>query len=84
MLPHPPYQQGIGKAVEGTLCMPRPGGVRKGWRIINLVVSDFVLSCHEIVEGKRKPGLVEPGALFVLDLRCVAGLLACVRVSSSS
>jgi len=42
-------QRGIGTAYSGYVRIPRPGGIRKGWMRIHVVVCDFKLFLYELV-----------------------------------
>jgi hypothetical protein len=74
--------QATGKSHEGVVSIPKPGGVRKGWRSVTLVVSDLILACYE--RSARKPSTgpatmtVDTDAVFALDLKYVPNEWKCV------
>ncbi len=45
--------QGRGTAIEGWVMIPKPGGVRKGWRPMWLTVSDGMLIFYECQASKK-------------------------------
>uniref|UniRef100_A0A8C6VA34 Serine/threonine-protein kinase MRCK alpha n=1 Tax=Neogobius melanostomus TaxID=47308 RepID=A0A8C6VA34_9GOBI len=60
-------QRGIGTAYEGTVRVPKPTGVKKGWQRAIAVVCDFKLFLYELGEGKAtQPSVV---VSQVLDMR---------------
>lgn len=63
--------QGVGIAREGSAYIPKPGGVRKGWRAVYMVLSDYVLYIYEQPDAsnKKKSVPVDASALFMVDLR---------------
>eukprot|EP00051_Salpingoeca_urceolata_P011553 m.143355 g.143355 ORF g.143355 m.143355 type:complete len:1770 (-) comp17163_c0_seq4:109-5418(-) len=71
--------EGEGTALEGWVMIPKREGVRKGWRQVWLVVSDFLISLHERPQAKAakkqgsSPSLLPEGpaapAVTTLDLR---------------
>ncbi|KAK7907366.1 hypothetical protein WMY93_015978 [Mugilogobius chulae] len=60
-------QRGIGTAYEGTVRVPKPTGVKKGWQRAMAVVCDFKLFLYELGEGKAtQPSVV---VSQVIDMR---------------
>ncbi|XP_058611047.1 serine/threonine-protein kinase MRCK beta isoform X3 [Onychostoma macrolepis] len=60
-------QRGIGTAYKGSVRIPKPTGVKKGWQRAYAVVCDCKLFLYEVPEGKTtQPGVM---ASQVLDLR---------------
>ncbi|XP_063757517.1 serine/threonine-protein kinase MRCK alpha isoform X6 [Eleginops maclovinus] len=60
-------QRGIGTAYEGTVRVPKPTGVKKGWQRAMAVVCDFKLFLYELGEGKATlPSVV---VSQVIDMR---------------
>ncbi|XP_075872973.1 serine/threonine-protein kinase MRCK alpha isoform X4 [Nelusetta ayraudi] len=60
-------QRGIGTVYEGTVRVPKPTGVKKGWQRAMAVVCDFKLFLYELGEGKvSQPSVV---VSQVIDMR---------------
>uniref|UniRef100_A0A671WJG6 Serine/threonine-protein kinase MRCK alpha n=1 Tax=Sparus aurata TaxID=8175 RepID=A0A671WJG6_SPAAU len=60
-------QRGIGTVYEGTVRVPKPTGVKKGWQRAMAVVCDFKLFLYELGEGKAtQPSVV---VSQVIDMR---------------
>ncbi|KAK5880443.1 hypothetical protein CesoFtcFv8_023469 [Champsocephalus esox] len=60
-------QRGIGTAYEGTVRVPKPTGVKKGWQRAMAVVCDFKLFLYDLGEGKATlPSVV---VSQVIDMR---------------
>lgn len=65
-------KNGVGTAYEGDVKIPKPGGIRKGWRRVFLVVSDYRLQFFEWTTYGKKNNTTETlenAALYVIDLR---------------
>ena len=54
LIQHHLHPQGHGTAFEGLVCMPREGGVRKGWDQVWLAVCDGYLSIHDRPDMTKK------------------------------
>ncbi|XP_071794015.1 serine/threonine-protein kinase MRCK alpha-like [Asterias amurensis] len=71
--------RGIGTAYEGTLKIPKPGGVRKGWMRQFAVVCDFKLFLFDMYEGKSNQSNLEPS--HIIDMRDEEFLVSTVKES---
>uniref|UniRef100_A0AC35UBI3 Non-specific serine/threonine protein kinase n=1 Tax=Rhabditophanes sp. KR3021 TaxID=114890 RepID=A0AC35UBI3_9BILA len=62
-------QTGIGTAYEGLVKVPKPKGIKQGWKTNYVVVCDFKLYFYDCSIEKNKVGNIESSIQRVLDMK---------------